>query len=147
MGSRIRRTRSEDRARHQRLEHLLRQQDTAFQGRKQLLRDGQPSGVMDIEELSLAAEEQGIGFSLLQLASQTVQGIETALRRLEGGRFGMCTDCRAWIPDARLRAVPFAVLCLACQEKNDRAPGPTARVAAADWDPRMLVRRTASVGR
>jgi RNA polymerase-binding transcription factor len=147
MGSRIRRTRSEDRIRHQRLEQLLRQQGTALQGRKQLLRNGQPSGVMDAEEFSLAAEEQGIGFSLLQLTSQTVQGIEAALRRLEAGTFGMCTECRAWIPDARLRAVPFAVLCLACQEKNDPVQGPMAREAAADENPRIVARRTASVER
>ncbi len=147
MGSRIRRTRSENRARHQRLEQLLRQEDTALQSRRQLLRDGQPSGVMDAEELSLDAEEQGIGFSLLQLTSQTVQGIEAALRRLEAGAFGMCIECRAWIPAARLRAVPFAVLCLACQEMNDLAQGPVAREATTDESLRVVLSHIAPVER
>ena len=133
--------------RHQRLEQLLSQEGTALQSRRQLLRDGQPSGVMDAEELSLDAEEQRIGFSLLQLTSQTVQGIEAALRRLEAGAFGMCTECRAWIPAARLRAVPFAVRCLACQEMNDRAQGPVARGATTDEIPRVVARQTATVER
>lgn len=103
------------------LERLRSLQDDALRTRRQVLREGQPSGVTDLEEQSVDAEELGIGFSLLQLASQTLQGIETALRRLEAGVFGTCSDCHARIPEARLRALPFASLCLACQERRDEA--------------------------
>jgi DnaK suppressor protein len=81
------------------------------------------SGVMDFEERSLDAEEQGVGFSVLALTSRAVQGLETALRRLEKGAFGMCSDCWCAISDTRLGAQPFAVLCLTCQEKDDVAAG------------------------
>jgi DnaK suppressor protein len=87
-----------------------------------MLRDGLPaatSGVMEFEELSLDAEEQGVGFSVLELTSRTVQGIETALRRLDAGELGTCSDCRCEISGARLRAQPFAALCLVCQDKHD----------------------------
>jgi DnaK suppressor protein len=76
---------------------------------------------MDVEEHSLDAEEQGVGLSVLALTSQRVQGIETALRRLALGAFGTCSDCRGGISDARLRALPFAALCLACQDTHDIA--------------------------
>ena len=109
------------------LERLRSLQDDALRTRRQVLREGQPSGVMDVEEQSVDAEELGIGFSLLQLASQTLQGIETALRRLEAGVFGTCSDCRARIPDARLRALPFAALCVGCQEKHDGAAASATR--------------------
>ena len=98
---------------------LLGQQSAALRNRKQILQDGQPtatSGVLDFEEHSLDAEEQGVGFSVLDLTSRTVRGIETALQRLEAGKFGTCSDCRCRISDARLRALPFAALCLACQQ-------------------------------
>jgi len=88
-------------------------------------------GVMDFEEHSLDAEEQRVGFSVLELTSRTVQGIETALQRLEAGEFGTCSYCRCGISDARLRVLPFAALCRACQERHDIAAGWRERVASA----------------
>jgi DnaK suppressor protein len=78
---------------------------------------------MDFEEHALNAEEQGIGLAVLELTSRTVQGIETALHRLEAGEFGTCAECRCRISDSRLRAQPFAALCLSCQERQDLAAG------------------------
>jgi RNA polymerase-binding transcription factor DksA len=86
---------------------------------------------LDCEEQALDAEEQGIGFSVLELTSRTVHGIETALRRLAAGQLGTCSDCRCRISDARLRALPFAALCLACQERHDLAAGWRGRAASA----------------
>jgi DnaK suppressor protein len=126
MATMIHQIRGADHARHHQLEQLLSSQDTIMRNRKQSLRGGQlneTSGVMDIEECALDAEEQGVGFSVLQLTSQTVQGIETALQRLEAGEFGTCSDCRCRIAALRLRAMPFAALCLGCQEKHDGVAG------------------------
>jgi hypothetical protein len=64
--------RTADRIRHEKLEQLLSLQGTVLRNRKHILREGQPSGVMDIEERSLDAEEQRVGFTLLELTSQTV---------------------------------------------------------------------------
>ncbi len=91
------------------------------------------SGVVDAEEHSLDGEEQGVGLSLLALTSQSVQGIEAALRRLDDGDFGTCSDCRGEIGGARLRAQPYATLCLACQEKQD---GTGAWRWPGSWRPR-----------
>ena len=41
--------------------------------------------------------------------------IEAALGRLRAGAFGLCEDCHGEIPLPRLRAMPTARLCLACQ--------------------------------
>ena len=93
-----------------------------LRNRRQILRDGLPtwmSGVMDDEEQSLGAEGRGVSFSVLELTSRTVQGIEAALQRLEAGVFGTCFDCRGRISSARLRALPFAALCFACQQRQD----------------------------
>jgi DnaK suppressor protein len=134
MASTIHRVRGANRARHGQLTQLLGQQRSILQNRKQILRDGLPTemaGVMDTEELSLDAEEQGVGFGVLELTSRTVQGIETALQRLEAGSFGTCSDCRCRISGARFRALPFASLCLACQERHDMETGWGARAPSA----------------
>lgn len=124
MATMTHRFRGADRARHQILEHVLSLQGTILRSRKQILRDGLPtaaSGVLDVEEHALDDEGQVLGFSVLGITSRTVHGIETALRRLEAGEFGVCSGCRCRIGDARLRALPSATLCLACQEDHDVA--------------------------
>lgn len=40
-----------------------------------------------------------------------------AQARLESGKYGTCEDCTQPIPLARLRAVPTARFCVACQAK------------------------------
>ena len=57
--------------------------------------------------------------------------IPPALQRLKAGEFGTCSDCRCRISDARLRALPFAGRCVACQERRDMAAGWRERIASA----------------
>jgi DnaK suppressor protein len=127
------RTRTTDRARHELLQRLLGLQGTALRNRKQLLRDSQPSGGIDLEESCVESEEQGLGFSLLQLTSQTVKGIETAIQRLQAGEFGTCSECQGPIGEARLKALPFAALCLGCQERADLVAAATGSLATDGW--------------
>ena len=149
MATVIQRVRGADRARHERLEELLSQQGTFLRYRKQILRDDVPtetSGVTDVEELSQDAEVQGVGFSVLELTSQTVQGLETALQRLEAGAFGTCPGCGRPIGEARLRALPFAALCLACQESHDLAAAAASSRTSAGWRARVAATRIGTVG-
>jgi len=134
MATTIHRIRGANRARRGELELLLSLQGASLRNRREILRDGLPtptSGVLDFEEHALDAEEQGVGLAVLEITSRTVQGIETALQRLQAGEFGACSDCRCKISDARLRALPFAALCHACQEKRDMAVGWGGGVASA----------------
>lgn len=132
------------RARHERLEQLLRLQGAVLRNRKQMLRESQPSGVMDVEERSLDGEEERVRLSVLELTSRTVQGIETALQRLRAGAFGTCSDCGGCIGAARLRALPFAAVCVACQEKRDMGVVSVASPAPAGWEERLASYRRAT---
>jgi DnaK suppressor protein len=58
--------------------------------------------------------------ALAEMRSLTLQNIEAAIRRLEQGTFGICTDCGVDIAEARLRALPFARLCQPCQAGRER---------------------------
>ncbi len=46
--------------------------------------------------------------------------VESALRRMEEGTYGICQACGRPIGVARLKALPFAALCLECQAKRER---------------------------
>ena len=46
--------------------------------------------------------------------------IDSALSRLENGRYGVCMRCSGKIPEARLEAIPYALLCVTCQSDEER---------------------------
>ncbi len=49
-----------------------------------------------------------------------LQRIESALVRLENGRFGSCASCGKKIGSERLEAIPYAVMCIDCQSSSER---------------------------
>jgi DnaK suppressor protein len=46
--------------------------------------------------------------------------IEAALEKIETDAFGLCESCGKKISKVRLKAVPFAELCVPCQEKQEK---------------------------
>ena len=77
--------------------------------------------VVDAAESSEVDVQDEIGFALIQLKTETLTQIDTALRRLEEGGYGDCFECGEEISEARLRALPFAVRCKDCEEARETA--------------------------
>jgi RNA polymerase-binding protein DksA len=54
----------------------------------------------------------------------TVQGmlemVEEALKRVREGTYGVCDGCAKPIDGNRLRAIPYARLCIKCKEREER---------------------------
>lgn len=46
--------------------------------------------------------------------------LDDALKRIEKGEYGFCTDCGSLIDKERLEAVPHAQLCIKCKLKRGR---------------------------
>ncbi len=46
-----------------------------------------------------------------------LERVDEALERLDDGSYGICGDCDAQIPEARLAAVPYADRCLRCESE------------------------------
>ena len=46
--------------------------------------------------------------------------LDDALKRIEEGTFGICEECKCVMTKTRLKAVPYARLCVKCQEKKER---------------------------
>jgi len=46
--------------------------------------------------------------------------LDDAVKRIEDGTFGFCEDCKSLIAKTRLKAIPYARLCLNCQQKREK---------------------------
>jgi DnaK suppressor protein len=65
------------------------------------------------------ANVQGdIDLALLQMRAETVTRIDASLARIEIGKYGRCVECEGAISARRLRAVPFALRCQACERRR-----------------------------
>jgi DnaK suppressor protein len=63
------------------------------------------------------AYEQAKDLALRQNAEQLLTKVEDALIRFDKGTYGICEHCGAEIDPARLKALPYATLCLRCQQR------------------------------
>lgn len=63
------------------------------------------------------AFEQAKELALHENAKQVLAQVTDALERFEQGTYGSCDRCRAEIDPARLKALPYATLCLHCRQR------------------------------
>jgi len=85
-------------------------------------RGGEASGSLSNAPLHLADLgtdnfEQEFTLGLLQNQEQTLDEIGEALERIHQGTYGLCEECEASIPKARLQALPYTRHCVACARK------------------------------
>ena len=64
--------------------------------------------------------ERDLTVTLLNHEAILLNNLSAALRRIADGSYGICEQCDEEISPKRLKAVPWAMLCLNCQEKSDR---------------------------
>jgi DnaK suppressor protein len=73
-----------------------------------------------VDEMEMTAERES-AITLLERDSELLRQIDAALRRIEDGEFGCCDLCGKDIGSRRLRAVPWAIYCVVCQDEVDRS--------------------------
>jgi DnaK suppressor protein len=111
-----------DRERYEVLKRLLEDRRTEIQEKLRSLRETLPaeaSVVRDAEEQSVDDFVQEVDFALMEMKSATLRKIDEAIHRLGQGSYGACAECGQEIAEARLKALPFADLCRACQEQAE----------------------------
>ncbi len=101
--------------RRQGLEALLR-------GRRGALEPPRAAGTASADPTDAAQEraEERTWLAILDRSRDLQAVVDEALARLVAGRYGLCAECEEPIPVPRLRALPFAVRCLPCQERWER---------------------------
>ena len=73
----------------------------------------------DIDNAHLR-EESDIRNDLDTQAAHELEQVNAALARLDAGEYGTCAECEEPIAEARLRALPYATLCIRCAEEAER---------------------------
>ncbi|MDR3355922.1 MAG: TraR/DksA family transcriptional regulator [Spirochaetaceae bacterium] len=46
--------------------------------------------------------------------------IDSALTRIKQGKYGRCVKCGTMIPQDRLEAIPYALMCIKCKSADER---------------------------
>ena len=98
-------------------EQILRQLVSESDEFQEIVDDMEPKDLADI-----AADD--IDRRILEvLGSQEIkrlQLIDSALGRIENGHYGVCMSCGKKIPEERLKAIPYAILCIECKSSEER---------------------------
>jgi len=112
----------EGRRRHEVLSRMLMDRQAEIRNKLRSLREAFPtesSDVKDAEEQSMEDFVRGMDYALMEMESATLRRIDEAIVRLDGGTYGLCSDCGDKISEARLEALPFALTCRDCQEQEE----------------------------
>jgi DnaK suppressor protein len=67
-----------------------------------------------------ASEQREMGLMSRERLVERIERLSAALKRIEDGTYGTCTECTKPIGQARLKAIPEAITCVSCQEKIER---------------------------
>jgi DnaK suppressor protein len=64
--------------------------------------------------------DRELDYTLEENSEHVLTEIDAALKRIEDGTYGICTNCGKQIPEARLEARPWATLCIDCARDRER---------------------------
>jgi DnaK suppressor protein len=79
---------------------------------------GSSSG--DVVDAALDSAHDEINSQLAEVESRELAQIENALERMRAGQYGVCEGCAGQIPLLRLQALPYATLCIRCQQEAEK---------------------------
>jgi len=65
--------------------------------------------------------EQEFTLGLIENEEEMLREIDEALERISAGTFGNCGECNKAIRKTRMKALPHARLCVACQRKEEES--------------------------
>ena len=82
-------------------------------------RRGDDDGPLDLADTATELRNQEFDYSVSEKERAELAGIDEALVRIEEGVYGECEECGEKISDARLKAILWAPLCIACQEEKE----------------------------
>lgn len=68
-------------------------------------------------------EQEEVDLALEHSVRERLAAVAAALHRFEQSKYGTCENCGKEIAPDRLRAVPWASLCIECQSKKEKWSG------------------------
>jgi|GEM_PF-402151 len=80
------------------------------------------------------AFDQDFAFMSMESEEEIIRKVDTALNRMKDGTYGTCEECEVVINDDRLEALPWATMCIKCQEREERGELSRKRGGGRDFD-------------
>ena len=80
---------------------------------------GQDVSVDHMADFGTDNYEQEFTLGILEQDVETLRDIHDAMARIADGTFGLCEECAKPIARARLKALPYARLCVDCKMKEE----------------------------
>lgn len=80
--------------------------------------EGRHGDDVDIAE---SAYEQEMAYLFKSRGKDELRLIDEAIKRIDHGEYGVCAECGEKISKKRLAAQPYSILCVQCQEENEKS--------------------------
>lgn len=87
----------------------------------------------DTVDMASKFSEQEDAWRLVTSESDAISDINHALHKLDNGTYGICELCGKPIPPMRLRVLPYASLCVPCQQEQELERAPS-RQEGEEWE-------------
>ncbi len=104
-----------------RLERELKAIDTGILGQSQSELFGENSYEDHFADSATATFERERDLSLERNIKDILQRVNMSLAKIEKGTYGICASCGKEIDMARLKALPYADLCITCKKKEEES--------------------------
>jgi RNA polymerase-binding protein DksA len=75
---------------------------------------GEEASDQHLADTATAMHDRELDYGLTENEEDLLKSIEAALERIEGGTYGVCTNCGKPIGEERLEALPWTDLCIDC---------------------------------
>lgn len=73
----------------------------------------------DLFDAAMDGTQNEMHSQLAAFESRELQQIERAIKLIRKGRYGICEACNGQIPIARLKALPYATVCIECRQRQE----------------------------
>lgn len=107
------------------LKNLLNERLKGIAQTPKFTRPMEAGALPDFNDEASAEQERFFVTRLADRRRKEALRLQSALNRLEGGRYGVCEACDEPIDARRLAVNPTAIYCLACQAELETPPTPT----------------------
>ena len=79
----------------------------------------------DEADLAAMSHDKHLLYNLRESDIQRAAFIQRALKAIDRGQYGECSSCGEDINEKRIQAVPWATMCVQCQEKTEQENTPS----------------------
>lgn len=79
---------------------------------------GEETQDQHLGDAATAMHDRSLDYTLEDNEEHLLGSIDAALKRIEDGTYGICTNCGRPISEERLEALPWAELCIDCARRR-----------------------------